>query len=153
MNTPARSRLDGMSFALGSSRAVAVTADVFALEDHPQFALVPGTKPFFQGFLKYASRMVPCFDLQIFCGLPPSPHEKGSCLISQTANGDLAAIWVKDVCGVRGLGDGALTSNPEIPSALAPYVLNSCGIGGEPHLLIDIQKLVTDLSSDKITLY
>ena len=153
MNTLVRTRLDGMSFALGSTRAVAVTADVFALEDHPQFAFIPGTKPSFQGFLKYASRMVPCFDLQIFCGLPPSIEGKGSCLISQTAAGELAAIWVKDVRGVRGVGDSAPTSNPEIPSALAPYVLNSCGIGGTPHLLIDIQKLVTDLPSDKITLY
>lgn len=153
MSGSSRSRLDGMSFALGKARAIAVTADVFALEDDPQFAFIPGAKPAFQGFFKYASRMVPCFDLQIFCGLPPVSEGKGSCLISKTVSGELAAIWVNDARGVRGVGEGDVDLHPEIPTALAPYALNSCAFDNTPHLLLDIQKLVTDLTSDKVTLY
>lgn len=153
MNVSDREKLEGMSFALGDSRAVAVTSDVFAIEGEPKFAFIPGSKPAFQGFFKYASRMVPCFDLQILCGLPPLAGGRNSCLISRTISGDLAGIWVNDVKGVRNVRGGELQVRPEIPSVLAPYVLNSCAIEEMPHLLLDIQKLVTDLTGDAVTLY
>ena len=154
MTLAPKSRLEGMSFSLGKGRAIAITADVFALEENPHFAFIPGSKHFFQGFFKYAGRMVPCFDLQIFSGLPAIEGSVGKCLISRTASGELAAVWVQDVTGVRNIGS---TENqgraPDIPTPLAPYVLNSCFIQKQPHLLIDLQKLVTDLTSDSATLY
>lgn len=153
MTVVSRDRLEGMSFELGNSRVVAVTADVFAIEEHPKFAFIPGSKPAFQGFFKYASRMVPCFDLHILCGMPASDGSRGSCLISRTSSGELAGIWIKGLKGVRNVTGAEPDAAPEIPSVLAPYVLNSCAIDNAPHLLLDIQKLVTDLTSDSVTLY
>lgn len=154
MSLAPKSRLEGMSFILGKGRAIAITADVFALEENPHFAFIPGSKHFFQGFFKYAGRMVPCFDLQIFCGLPAGEGSVGKCLISRTSSGDLAAVWVQDIMGVRNINTAEHQGrSPDLPKPLAPYVLNSCVIEEQSHLLIDLQKLVTDLTSDSATLY
>lgn len=155
MTASVRSKLDGMSFGIGRSRAIAITADVFALEESPALAFMPGTKTYFLGFFKYAGHLVPCFDMNSFCSIPPTDEGERKCIISKTATGVLAAIWVDGIQGVRDIAlaksitDGA----SDIPKPLVPYVVNTCSLGDTPHLLLDLQKLVSDLTSDSVTLY
>lgn len=155
MSTTDRVKLDGMAFGIGIGRGFAMTSDVFAVEANPKIAFIPGSKPYFLGFFRYANHLVPCFDLLNFCGFPSVSEQDNQCLISRTVSGDLAAVWVHDITGVneKTLAQGRVGQGGDIPKPIAPYVANTCTLDNLPHHLIDLQKLVTDLTSDAVTLY
>lgn len=154
MNPRSEHRIDGISFCIGETRALAVPSDVFAIEESPKLAFVPGTRPYFLGFFKYASRYIPCFDIASFCGLPTPAEAQMSCLIAPTesSSNTLAALWVSHVGTVRDFSVGTKASHDsKVPLAIGDYVANSCQLTGETYLLLDLKRLATDLISKSVT--
>lgn len=147
-------RLYGMTFPIGKHRAVVITSDVLAIEENPSIAFIPGCRPEFIGFIRYARRTVPCFDLLTFCGLAKPENGERKCIISLRSDNEPVALWVPRVDSIRDFtGLSEINDNVDIPKAIAPYIVNTCHLDGETLLLLDLERLVNHLCSAPVTEY
>jgi len=145
--------VDGMGFVLSDSYCLGLGTDIFAVTEYRQVTLIPMTERWFLGLVRFEQEVVPVIDLGLYAGgVSSSLSKNASILLIPNASNQLVGFVVDEIIGLSGF-QSAKNHKEElsIPRGLASYVVSKAEIDGISWLMLDLQRLATDINKQRVS--